>query len=315
MLELLYTSTKALDFFNPYGFVPGFMGYVASWDAMILLNYQRLDKIFRDGSQENLGVPPADWSMGARQGGRPIWFPDSPNPLNCYGADEITGQPRFDAILNPTWPIPSMAWQGGDCLDDRLGYFVHSAGWGGDIKIYRLMDGHLLGQVSIPGGPYFAFLAPAGDGRVLACDKSSGVVALLDYLQPEWLWQGRVRPFLCATYDIRHDLVITLEADKKIRVYLLTPLPATLAAPIFSPAVAPAHRLHGYQVRTRLTGDGGEACPGYWIAWALTGQPPKGYLDQPYSKTDQNGFAENFYFGPAAAGDTGPETIQVKVVI
>jgi hypothetical protein len=315
MLELLYTSTKALDFFNPYGFVPGFMGFIESWDAMLLLNYQRLDKVFRDGTQVYLGSPSWNWSLGSRQGGRAIWFPYSTNPVSVYAADEITGQPRPEEILNPSWPIPFMSWKSGDCLDDLLGLFIHSQfGMNGPIKIFRLQDGYLLGQMPVTGASY-DFLAPAGPGRVLACLKSSGQVALLDYVHQTWLWQGRVRPFLCACYDLHHNLVITLEGDKKIRVYLTTAAPATLAAPSFNPAVAQAHRLHGYKVKARLTGDGGEACPGYWIAWTLTGQPPKGYLDQPYSQTDQEGYAENYYFGPAAAGDIGSETIQVKAVI
>lgn len=311
MLESLYTSTKELTFSG----TPAFMGYVTSWDAMVLFNGASLDKIFRDGTQANLGQTPLTWGIGGRQGGRHFWMPYSTDPIDCYGADDITGQPHFDDVLNPTWPIPFGTWRVGDCLDDRLGYFLHNAGGGGLINIYRLADGYLLGSVTMAGVGLFDFLAPAGDGVALACDKESGVVALLDYVNQAWIWQSSVPVFLCAAYDSRHDLVITLQSDKKIRIFLALPYAATLADPIFVPTITEAHRLHGYKVRTRLTGAGGEPCPGYWIEWSLLGDPAKGYLEKAVSKTDQDGYAWNFYFGPAAVGDTGQETIKVKVTI
>ena len=309
MLELLYTSIRQITF--QYG-NPGFMGYVNSWDALTLVNYTRLDKVFRDGTQLNIGQ--AIYSQGGRQGGRYYYFNFSTSPVSCFGADEITGQPHTDDILNPTWPIPFELQRPGDFLDDRAGIFLHNLS-AGIIRAYRLADGSQIGDISVPGGPWYDFLAPAGEGRVLACHKASGQVAFLDFFNRLVLWKSTVRPCICATYDLRHDLIITLETDRKIRVYLTIPVPASLAAPAFIPAVAHAHRLHGYQVQTRLTGGAGEVCPGYWIEWTLTGQPPKGYLEKPYSKTDQDGYAENFYFGPAAIGDTGQETLKVTVII
>ena len=237
------------------------------------------------------------------------------NPIYCYGADEITGQPLYNEILNPAWLIPLGLYRTGDYVDDRAGLFFHNAP-AGAIQIYRLADGQLLQTFNLPGvSGYGDFLAPAGGARLLAAQKSTGKVALLDYQQGAVLWQSRVRPFCGATYDLRHDLIITLETDGKIRLYLLTPVPAVLSAPAWTPAVTEVHRLHGYPVQVRLTGDAGEPCPGYWIEWSLAGSPAKGSLLRPRTRTDAEGYAANYYFGPAGAGDTGLETIQAQVII
>ena len=58
MLELLYTSAKTITSVYP-GL--GGMVYLGSWDALLLLNGGRLDKLFRDGSQAVIGVAPSYW--------------------------------------------------------------------------------------------------------------------------------------------------------------------------------------------------------------------------------------------------------------
>ena len=313
MLELLYISTRTITLNS--GQTPACLVYLQAWDACLLLNYSTLDKVFRDGTQLNLGIPIGTWLMGGRQGGQHFWIaPNDANPVYGYGADEITGQPHFDEILNPDWLIPLGTYRSGDFIDDRLGWFFHNSG-AGEVQQYRLADGQLMQTFIIPDGPLYDFLVSAGGGRLLACHKSTGKVALLDYQQGAVLWQSVVRPFWCATYDLRHDLIITLESDLKIRLYLPTPVPAVLSAPAFMPAAPEVHRLHGYPVQTRLTGDSGEPCPGYWIEWSLLGDPAKGYLSRPRSKTDANGYADNFYFGPAASGDLGVETVRAQVII
>jgi hypothetical protein len=51
------------------------------------------------------------------------------------------------------------------------------------------------------------------------------------------------------------------------------------------------------------------------VHWSLKGLPARGYLLKDKSKTDADGYAENFYFGPAAVGEVGSETIQVRVAV
>ena len=46
-----------------------------------------------------------------------------------------------------------------------------------------------------------------------------------------------------------------------------------------------------------------------------SGEPPKGQLEKEYSETDESGYATNFWFGPAGAGETGEETLKVSVIV
>ncbi|RJR37197.1 MAG: hypothetical protein C4567_13160 [Deltaproteobacteria bacterium] len=307
MFEQIYTSTKAVRFES--GIQPGGLCYLASWDAFFLLNFNKVDKVFRDGTQISMGNPISGWAMGNRQGGRHCWFPYSISPIDCYGADEITGQYNPLGILNPNWKIP--AWRAGDYVDDVAGVFLHSVS-AGLIKIFRLADGYEVGQVLIPSGPLYDSIAYVSPGQAFAFDKESGKVALIDYLTPTLLWQSKVAPFAAAAFDCRHHLVVTLGTDGKIRIYLCTPVPASLSAPAFSPVGNP-YRLAGKKVITTLTGDMGEPCQDYWIHWELLGTPPRGSLLKDKSKTDAQGQAENFYFGPVDTG--GEETIKVRVIV
>ena len=309
MLEQIYTSTKVLSFES--GFQPGGLCYLASWDAFFLLNYTRVDKVFRDGTQVNIGKPISGWSMGNRLGGRHFWFPYTTSPIDCYAVDEITGQYCPEEILNPAWKIPFGTWRAGDYIDEMAGLFLHN-NYNGLIEIFRLSDGFQIGQIQVPSGPSYDSIIYVSPGLAMALDKGSGKVALLDYRTLALVWQSKVAPFVAAAYDCRHNLVVTLGADRKLRIYLITPLPAILSSPAFSPSGNP-YRLAGKKVTTLLTGDMGEPCPDYWIHWELLGIPPKGSLWKNKSKTDSLGQAETYYFGPADI--IGEETIRVRVIV
>jgi len=308
MLELTYTSSRTFTIYS--GFTPFHLAYLRSWDAMVLFGYQKLDKLFRDGSQANLGVANTYLSMGNRVGGRHFWFSGS----DFLAADEITGQYHYSEILNPTWKPNAGACRNGDYLDEVAGLFLHSQ-TSGKIEVFGLADGVKLGEILDPGGPYYDNLAYAGQGKVMAFHHGTGKLALVDYLNRTVVFKSKVNPCWRSAYDCLHNLVITIQSDRKVRVYALVPLPATLSAPAFMPTAPHQHRLLGSMVQTRLTGDQGEACGGWWVHWSLKGLPAKGYLLKDKSKTDANGYAENFYFGPAAVGEVGSETIQVRVVV
>ncbi len=116
-----------------------------------------------------------------------------------------------------------------------------------------------------------------------------------------------------AAFDCIHNLVISVESDKLVRLYTTTP-----PRPISRPRVFPAtdqHRLMGSRVLTRLTGSAGEVARllDQWSLAGIPADPPKGALLTNVSKTDANGYAENYYFGPREVGSTGYELIQVGV--
>jgi len=60
MLELLYTSTKALSNY------PSFMAYIKTWDALVAFINLEVHKVFRDGSEAYLGAWPysLSWKSG-----------------------------------------------------------------------------------------------------------------------------------------------------------------------------------------------------------------------------------------------------------
>jgi hypothetical protein len=308
MLELIYTSSRTFNIYS--GFTPFHLAYMRSWDAMVLFGYQKLDKLFRDGSQANLGVANTYLSMGNRVGGRHFWLSGS----DFLAANEITGQYHYSEILNPTWKPAAGACRGGDYLDDVAGLFLHSQ-TSGKIEVFGLADGVKLGEILDPGGPYYDNLAYAGQGKVMSFHHNTGKLALVDYLNRTVVFKSKVSPCWRSAYDCLHNLVITIQPDRKVRVYALVPVPATLTAPAFVPAAPHQHRLLGSKVQTRLIGDQGEPCGGWWVHWSLKGLPARGYLLKDKSKTDADGYAQNFYFGPAAVGEVGNETIQVRVVV
>ena len=145
----------------------------------------------------------------------------------CYAADEITGQFHNDLILNPNWKVPLSP---GSHIDDMAGLYIEA---GNPITIYDLGTGVRAGTVST--GFYVHNLAYAGSGRVMAVRHDTGDVALVNYLSQTVIWKSKVRPCRWSAYDCLHDLIITVESDQLVRIYLLNPVPATLTAPTFTP--------------------------------------------------------------------------------
>jgi hypothetical protein len=311
MLELLYTSTKNLTL-APYGSI-GFFAYIQAWDAFLFSDGQKLYKVFRDGSQFPIGVPPGGFALGNRVGSRHFWLRDYVpwDGGQCYGADDITGQYEPLQILNPSWTLGTALWAAGNYLDEVQGLYLVRGSYG-VISVYRLEDGTLQGTIAPAGVSIWGYdnLAAVRTGQVLAFQAASGDVALLDYVHLQVLWQGKVPPFRAAAYDATNNLIVTVGTDLVLRIYLLTPIPAALSSPEFYPAVTRVSREIGYPVRVRLTAADGEPCPKYVINWS---PPNLGFLDKTQSLTDLNGYAWNFYFGPPAA--TGSETLQAEVVV
>lgn len=300
MLEQLYTSSKAVSV-ESGGY---FMAYVQAWDALALSSSARLDKIFRDGSQFKIGLGGAS-NLGSRVAGKIFWGVSNDNsPFRLYSADDITGQPNFGDLLNPDWQIPITTCGHGDFLDDQAGYYLHCAA---GVEIYRLADGLHLGDLLDRFGP--SGLAYAGLNQVLAFRGADGTVALINYVTQTIVWQSTVRPFSLAAYDCLHDLILTVEGDGLVRVYLTTPAPASLSNPVFTPSTVRC--LNGHQVSVRLTGDQGEPCGGYVVDWALA--DAQGWIEKPQSQTDAEGYAANYYFGPRTG--SGSETLQAQVAL
>ena len=306
MLRLIYTSTKTITVSQPHH-----LCCIASQDAFCLvMGWTTAHKLFMDGTCIEMGsLITGNIFYLSVAGGHQGHY----NVLadKAYRGDEITFQIDPNQVIMTAWggPIPGS----GDFVDPENDLLLRKVG--GSIYYYRISTETLLATQEVIPGVVLDSLSWAGRNRVLAFDKDTGKLALVDYLAREVLLLSKITPCHLAAYNPNHEVVVALGTDGKVRVYALEVVPATLSNPEFLPAVPHVHRLMGYTVRVQLTGDEGEACPGYWIQWSLLGEPPKGQLEKEYSRTDESGYAENFWFGPSGAGETGSETVKAQVTV
>jgi hypothetical protein len=316
MLTQIYTSTKIISYQQP-SVIPAHMSYIRDWDALVLWNYQRLDKIFRDASQCVLassitGITNAYYLN--RIGGRHAWarWTSGPVAFNIYGCDNITGLLHDEELLNPSWKPLVGQIKTGSYVDDFKGYLITGYS-SGKIRIYNLENGFVVVDIDIPGGPNYDNICYVKEGVVVAIHHSTGKIAIIDYYNFIILFQSGVGACLRSAYDCLHNIFITLQSDKKTRVYTMDVVPSNLLNPEFIPSVPHQHRLMGSLVRTKLTGSYGGPCEGWCVDWEILGAPPKGWLQKTQSGTDKDGYAWNYYFGPRAVGEIGSETIKVTV--
>jgi hypothetical protein len=313
MLELIYTSNKTVTTGSNLNYCH--MYYVRTWDALILhdTNYPaKAYKLFRDGSQAVIiSAAASGIKLMGRVNGQHCWLYSYIYDGYIWAADEISGNYHSNSPLHDNWILPLNSFRPGNFIDDRQGIAIYQ--YVGVLHFIDLATGTELG--TLRPGATVNHICWAGENRVMAIEYSTGKVFFIDYVNRITLSTARVAGCALATYDCIHNLIITLGSDKKIRVYILEVAPATLAAPVFIPTAAHQHRLIGTRIRTRLTGSAGEPCPDYWINWSLLGVPPKGALLKDKSKTDIDGYAENYWYGPLGAGETGEETIRVNVQV
>jgi hypothetical protein len=314
MLEQFYTSTRVI---TPYsGISPTYLVYLEATGAMLMWNIFRLYKVFRDGTQVEVGqCLISNFGLGSRVNGRHYWgryVLGTGWILN--GADELTGQWHSTEVLNPTWSMLAADWAQGSFLDDvsgvllrnrrsRVGGVYHAF-----IDKYNLADGTVLTSLDL--GAYnkaFDNIVWVKRNQVVLINYATGYVTLVDYGTMELLFTSKIDPCRLAAYDCEYDNIISLGTDYLLRQWTMTPFPASLSGPAFTTA---PHKLMGTEVKVQLTGSEGEACSGWWVHWVL--DVGHGYLEKEVSKTDEDGYAKNYYWGPAAY--IGPETIQVRVV-
>jgi hypothetical protein len=315
MLELLYTSSKTLTgSFSPYGDAAQF---IASWDAMFLSrgNLMELWKVFKDGTQAKIGTKSGNYGYAALVGGSAAvlgFGVDVPLKYTIYALDEFVGQPDYGRVLS-SGVLGVDKCGGGDFVDHQKGLIYHRGSAGHVVQKYKLSDGSPQGTITLDTSGIYHTYQYAGRGKLVAISLDTGKVVFLDYFTETILRRSNLGACLQAVYDCLHEVFITVQADKKVKVFSSLPLPASLAAPSFSPATV--KRLNGYMVQTRVLGAHNEPCKGWWVRWSLVGSPPKGSLAKTVSKSDEDGYAENYYYGPATQGELGQETLKVELVV
>jgi hypothetical protein len=312
MYEQIFVSTKLVtpEKSNEYW---QHLFYVSAWDAFLLMGNNEFARLFADGTKVAYGTRSGGYEPLGRVNGGPAWWSSWTKAL--HPAFELNGLPDENQTLNPSWPCtlgPSVISQ---TLVDDLNQVYLYQGTNNRLDVYDLTTGAVLHRITHNAGAYFTVMAWAAPGQVACMVKSTGAVRIIDYLQGrEVVETGRVAPFVVGAYDCTHHNLVTLGADKRVRVYCREALPAAISAPEFVPVEV--RGLKANLVRARLTGSDGEPCPGWWVRWELLGagsSPLMGNLDKTVSLTDESGWAENFYFGPDD-GSTGQNRVKVSVV-
>uniref|UniRef100_A0A7C3YZY7 Uncharacterized protein n=1 Tax=Desulfobacca acetoxidans TaxID=60893 RepID=A0A7C3YZY7_9BACT len=314
MYEKVFESTKLV---TPDGSYDAWrhLFYLPAWDAFMAVGNSEYARVFRDGTKARFGVRSGGYEPLGRVRGVPAWW--KPWTKRLHPAFEINGLPDDNQVLNPAWEVeygvgPSATRQA--FVDEAARLYLHQATMN-RIDVYDLGVGQVLYQITHNAGAWFTSVAWADAGQVACLVKSTGAVRIIDYLRGRVVVEaGRVDPFAVGAYDCRHHNFVTLGADRKVRVYCRETLPANLSAPQFEQAQVRA--LKANAVRARLTGQDGEPCAGWWVHWELLGVgqgAALGYLDRNVSKTDEDGWAGNLYYGPDD-GATGQSRLRVRVV-
>lgn len=290
--------------------------YLRHWDAFLALTNAHYAKVFRDGTTIFFGQRSGSYDPVCRVDSLLAWWNLWTEAL-CP-AYQINGLPNPNEVLNPDWSIecslaPTITR--GTYIDERKRVYLHQPN-SKRIDIYSLETGQKTGEIEHNTGEYFQSLAWVQDGQVAGFCKTSGKTRIMTYLgsDKKVIETGRIDPFRLVAYDSQHHLFFAIGNDYKARIYCREAWPANLSVPTFDPVTV--YGLKANLLKTRLTGQDGEPCRDWWVHWEIEGVegPVIGSLDKAVSKTDEDGWAENIYYGPDE-GLTGQNKIKVRVVL
>ena len=311
MNEKIFESTKLAQ---PVGATDSWQSlfYVVTWDAFMAQSSGEWSKVFRDGTKIKFGRPSGTFRALGRVRGFPAYW--------SYWTDQIVSAFEINGLPNPNevlWDIQ----HGLDPLlpafiDDVNQVYLHQDYSGNQIDIYSLETAVKVNEIVHNARQDFATIAWVQQGQVVGMCKTSGKVVLMDYLSsnPQVLATGHVDPFVVGAYDTAFKLFVTIGTDHKVRIYTGELLPHGLSSPAFTPVSV--YGLNATTVKVRLTGQGGEPLPGWWVNWELEGVGGGiiGSLDKYGNTTDAEGYASNLYIGPDD-GSAGQCKIKAQVVL
>jgi hypothetical protein len=309
MLELLYTSpNKTLDNGgNIFGSYVSIL-FKRDWDCLMILNGNDIYKVFRDGTSILVGGTFSNTAFAALTGGKAACIEYLNG--NVYNVCEFTCQPIYTSSLCPqALPDGGMGVWANDFIDTDQGLIFHRYGNGAAFKVYQIGDVNTWIKTVTPvSDNNIFFYSYAGPGR-LCMISTVGTVIIYDTVSWQVVQHSQLGINInCAAYDCTYNLILALDTNGYMRVFSMNDLGNTLSVPSFLPG-GNVYRYSGYKVKTRLTGVTNVGIPDKIIRWSLTND--KGWLEKPYSLTDENGYAYNYYFAPTD-GAIGAESISVS---
>jgi len=181
------------------------------------------------------------------------------------------------------------------------------------VTIKQLSNGATLQNLGISGMTSTHTLHWVRDKEAVGINYSSGSTIFFNYKTGDTILKTKVTPFVrgAGAYDCVNHVIVTVQSDLYTRVYVPVAVPHHFSGPTLSPA-SPEQWGHSH-VTARLLGDQNEPCADWWVHWRLLNG--KGWLEDYVSKTDEDGYAYNYYFSPTLESQLGSEEIFVEVVV
>jgi hypothetical protein len=302
-LECLHTSIKQVTEYSSLS--PGYFTFIRSWDAILMTIGYNIYKVFRDGTSIFIGKSVPSSAHLSVSGGLLAHWDTVTQKISqtCqFLAQPIYTSPYSDSMFNAS------KVNIGDFIDIEFGLVFHRDTGGRYAQVYDLITGEYIKTIVIGPSSGIYTYSYAGHGRLCAI-STSGIVVIYDYISWEVVQQSNIGiTNKAATYDCNYNLILVVDSLGHINIYGLDDFGDGLSSPTFYPT-GNKYLFSGYVLTTRLTGIGGVPISNKWVNWELVGI--KGSLEFPFSITDENGYAYNYYWCPTDIALIGSETIKV----
>jgi len=312
VLEKVFTSTKQVPAINPLQ--TAYLRFMKAWRAFYYSFYGdtgSLYKLFHDGTCIEMSDGERNTPMATVGGGVCFYigktYSGFPRAYKVYPADEFMAV----HIIADGVSVSSFTSNTGSMIDLENGkYYVPGTNI---VTIKQLSNGATLQNLSISGMTGNHTLHWVRNGEAVGLNYSTGNTIFFNYATGEKLLTTKIDPFFrsLGAYDCVNHVIVTVGSDRYVRVYVPVAVPHHFSGPTLNPS-SPEQWGHSH-VTARLLGDQNEPCADYWVHWRLLNG--KGWLEDYVSKTDEDGYAYNYYFSPTLESQLGSEEIFVEVVV
>lgn len=299
MLELTYIAPEATASAN---LAPHSLYFNRHWGAFFAFKSgTAFSRLFHDGTIKSTSIA----GLGALRYMYPV----------AGGQGELYCCPWYlgNYPVYQTWPltgtindtVPTVGYLPNDVAASESKFFFDPARGialycaSSSIAVHDAQTKTLIRSIALGSGTYRS-LAWAWADTVFCADGNTGQVRFVDYQQGAVVRQGRINPFYAATFDCLLQVIAAIGTDYRMRIYSLDDIPADLSNPA---AATPLGQAQASRLAVRLTDEQGVGIAAKWVVWSLAGVeggPVLGSLEKVVSRTDADGYARNYYFGPLA---------------
>lgn len=298
MVELIFAGTKSV--FN-LQYKP--FGYHQPWGAFFSIDDTGVSaigqaKVFLDGTAVSVGKKIGTTYWGTSPYGMVAGWNN-----NVYSTEPLIVRPLWHQQLNTPSSFNMLAYP--FAVDQDNGLLIAYTG-----RVYDLVTGteKCRGYIGVNqlAAHYYA------PGQVIFFNPYGWNCFIYDYMSEEVISKftlpSSIRNY---AYDPVNKVIVVQMSTYKLNLYTTTDIGYTLSAPSFTAPIL-TKTYGGSQVVVRLTDKDGDGVPKKWIHWELFAL--RGDLEFDRTLTDTDGYAYNYYYGPAGT-NLGSETLTAYVVV